>query len=102
MLDDYNLEYKKEYNIKEYGWRDEWNIDNSEFTPQWYDWKKLFDIISEYWDEKVVRQWREKTLQWFVYILPNIKNTVSLFHTFINSDDFKLPQILNLIELTDW
>ncbi|CAG8654736.1 6057_t:CDS:1, partial [Diversispora eburnea] len=25
-----------------------------------------------------------------------------LFHTFINSDDFKLPQILSLIELTDW
>ncbi|CAG8531738.1 14133_t:CDS:2 [Dentiscutata erythropus] len=59
--DNYDLEYKKEYDefIKEYGW----DIDNPEFTPQWYDWKELFDIILEYWDEKVIRQWREKALQ---------------------------------------
>ncbi|RHZ71199.1 hypothetical protein Glove_261g43 [Diversispora epigaea] len=51
---DYDLEYKKEYDefIKEYGWRDEWDIDNLEFTSQWYNWKEIFVMISEYWNEK--------------------------------------------------
>ncbi|RHZ52864.1 hypothetical protein Glove_456g41 [Diversispora epigaea] len=104
MVNKYDLEDKKEYDefIEEYGYRDKWNFNNPEFIPQWYDWKEIFVMISEYWNEKTVIQWKKKTLQRFVYILPNIKNPISLFHTFINSDDFKLPQILSLIELTDW
>ena len=51
MVDEYDLEHKKEYEefIKEYGWRDEWDYDNPEFTPQWDDWRDLFNSIKSQW-----------------------------------------------------
>ena len=46
MDTEYDLEYRKEYDefIKEYGWRDECDFDNPEFTPQW-DVGETFQIL---------------------------------------------------------
>jgi len=99
MSDD---ETDKGYNefIKEYGSRYEW--DNEwipEFPLEWQDWEGLFREIKIYWKTKAIRCWREKILNRFVYSLPNIRNPTSLFHVFIQSNAFYLPQILSLIEL---
>ncbi|RHZ44758.1 hypothetical protein Glove_709g28 [Diversispora epigaea] len=59
---------------KKYGYRDEWDIGNLEFTPQWYNWKELFDVIKEYWDEKAVEltDWRDLEYDiWVKYIAEN-------------------------------
>ena len=45
--------------------------------------------------------WREEILKQFVHSLPNVSNPTALFHVFIQSDAFYLPQILSLIELHD-
>ena len=87
--------------IKEYGSRYEWdNEGNPEFIPEWQDWEDLFCEIKIYWKTKAVRHWRENILKQFVYSLPVVRNPTALFHVFIQSDAFYLPQILSLIELT--
>ena len=99
MSDDETDEGYNEF-IKEYGSRYEWdNEGNPEFIPEWQDWEDLFCEIKIYWKTKAVRHWGEKILKRFVYSLPNIRNPTSLFHVFIQSNAFYLPQILSLIEL---
>ncbi|GBC50732.2 hypothetical protein GLOIN_2v1765706 [Rhizophagus irregularis DAOM 181602=DAOM 197198] len=86
--------------IKEYGSRYEWdNEGNPEFIPEWQDWEDLFCEIKIYWKTKAVRHWREETLKRFVYSLPSVRNSTSLFHVLLQSDVIYLPQILSLIEL---
>ncbi|PKC55791.1 hypothetical protein RhiirA1_542369 [Rhizophagus irregularis] len=99
MSDDETDEGYNEF-IEEYGSRYEWdNEGNPEFIPEWEDWEDLFCEIKIYWKTKAIRHWREKILKKFVYSLPGIRNPASLFHVFIQSNAFYLPQILSLIEL---
>ena len=93
MSDD---EIDKGYNefIKEYGLRESW------CNKTWDEWDDLFCEIKTYWKTKAVRYWRENILKQFVYSLPIVRNPTALFHVFIQSDAFYLPQILSLIELT--
>ncbi|CAB4427626.1 unnamed protein product [Rhizophagus irregularis] len=98
MFDDADEVYNEF--IKEYGERYEWGNEGiPEFTPEWEDWEDLFCEIKIYWKTKAIRHWREKILKKFVYSLPGIRNPASLFHVFIQSNAFYLPQILSLIEL---
>ena len=98
MSDDETDEGYNEF-IKEYGSRYEWdNEGNPEFILEWQDWEGLFCEIKIYWKTKAIRCWREKILKRFVYSLPNIRNPTSLFHVFIQSNAFYLPQILSLTE----
>src|SRR5204863_6951484 len=80
--------------IKEYGLRESW------CNKTWDEWDDLFCEIKTYWKTKAVRHWRENILKQFVYSLPVVRNPTALFHVFIQSDAFYLPQILSLIELT--
>ena len=80
--------------------RYEWdNEGNPEFIPEWQDWEDLFCEIKIYWKTKAIRCWREKILKRFIYSLPNIQNSTSLFHIFIQSNAFYFSQILSLIKL---
>jgi hypothetical protein len=100
--DETDIEIEEGYDefIKEYGSRYEWDNEGiPEFTPEWQGWEDLFCEIKIYWKTKAIRCWREKILKRFVYSLPNIRNPTSLFHVFIQSNAFYLPQILSLIEL---
>ncbi|POG58319.1 hypothetical protein GLOIN_2v1731890 [Rhizophagus irregularis DAOM 181602=DAOM 197198] len=98
MFDDADEAYNEF--IKEYGERYEWGNEGiPEFTPEWEDWEDLFCEIKIYWKTKAIRHWKEKILKKFVYSLPGIRNPASLFHVFIQSNAFYLPQILSLIEL---
>ncbi|CAG8674339.1 8436_t:CDS:1, partial [Paraglomus occultum] len=58
---EYDPEERDEYNefIKEYGWREEWDFDNPEFTPRWDDWRDILDFIESQWNSKAVKYWRE-------------------------------------------
>ena len=93
MSDDETDEGYNEF-IKEYGLRGDW------CSKTWGEWDNLFCIIKPYWKTKAARHWREEILKQFVYSLLSVRNPTSLFHVFIQSDAFYLPQILSLIELT--
>src|SRR4051812_41953698 len=95
--EDIDAEKEKAFDefTKEYGQREEdWTI-----YDDWYDWDDLFCEIKTYWNTKAIRHWREKILKKFVYSLPGVRNPTSLFHVFVQSNAFYLPQILCLIEL---
>jgi hypothetical protein len=98
-----DVEYEEGYNkfIKEYGLRENWHIESGDSWEEWEEWDRLFCKIKIYWKTKVVRYWRENILKQFVYSLSTVKNQTALFHVFIQSDAFYLPQILSLIELHD-
>ncbi|RHZ65581.1 hypothetical protein Glove_314g36 [Diversispora epigaea] len=101
MTEYYDYEYKEEEHrefVSEYGWRKEWECC---YFTDWDDWLYLFDEIKDHWNEKEVRQWREKTLQKFVYKIPDIKNPEALLQGFMNSNVFTLAEIVSLIEEKD-
>ncbi|RHZ46234.1 hypothetical protein Glove_628g8 [Diversispora epigaea] len=65
MSDYYNYDsMEEEHNkfVEEYGWRKEWECC---YFTDWDYWLYLFDEIKDHWNEKEVRQWKEKTLQKF-------------------------------------
>ncbi|CAJ0646541.1 13583_t:CDS:1 [Entrophospora sp. SA101] len=83
--------------VEEYGWRKEWE---SYYFTYW-NWLTVFDMIKDHWNEKEVRQWREKTLQKFIYSLPDIKNPEALLQGFMDSNAFTLVEIISLLEGKD-
>ena len=101
-MDYYEPDYEKyEYItfVSKYGWRKKWECDI--FFTKWNYLIDLFDMIKGYWNEKDVRQWREKILQKFIYSLPDIKSPEALLQGFINSNVFTLAEIIRLIEDKD-
>ncbi|RHZ88116.1 hypothetical protein Glove_26g303 [Diversispora epigaea] len=101
MSDYYNYDsMEEEHNkfVEEYGWRKEWECC---YFTDWDYWLYLFDEIKDHWNEKEVRQWKEKTLQKFVYNIPDIKNPEALLQGFMNSNAFTLAEIVSLIEEKD-
>ena len=82
--------------IQEYGTRFQWDIP---LMHKYIDWNNLFCDIKTYWNTEAVRHWREKALKQFIFNLPNVKNPMLLFHAFIQSDIFYLPQIISLVEI---
>jgi hypothetical protein len=98
-MDYYKSDYKEyEYIafVSNYGWRKKWECDI--FFTKWNYLIDLFDMIKEYWNEKDVKQWREKILQKFIYSLSDIKSPEALLQGFINSNVFILAEIVRLIE----
>src|SRR3954452_15356645 len=82
--------------IQEYGIRFQWDIP---LMHKYIDWNNLFCDIKTYWDTEAIRHWREKVLKQFIFNLSNVKNPMPLFHAFIQSDIFYLPQIISLVEI---
>ena len=83
--------------IKEFGLKYKW--DNVRNPDEWRYWDDLFCTIKTYWKTKTVRHWKKKVLKQFVYTLFSVKNLMSLFRVFLQSDTFYLSQILSLIKL---
>jgi len=82
--------------IQEYGTRFQWDIP---LMHKYIDWNNLFCDIKTYWNTEAVSYCREKALKQFIFNLTSVKNLILLFHAFIQSDIFYLPQIISLVEI---
>ncbi|GES96782.1 hypothetical protein GLOIN_2v1765706 [Rhizophagus clarus] len=58
------------------------------YDDDWYNWDDLFCEIKTYWNLKVIRHWREKTLKQFVYSLPSIIDEIKVGNNADEVDKF--------------